>query len=244
MGCSQSLLCSSKLRWGRERISSKFVDNLDTHAEKGLLAPSEHFFQFRPPEVLPATRVTSYLVTRWHPLWWWIIEDCLVLVVISYTLACFVSYDLILFRPYLEYSMKFNMNDVLNSRAWIWLFAILNTSCVYIHLLLVYMRFSYIITMRIYSCTCTRHGGLAAVEVQLHWFLTSTLEGQELSPSLLVCLLPGKFLLGTLCVWGWVSLRAGLDVSDHRKSLTLPDSNPACSPVTIPTELWMLWNCM
>jgi hypothetical protein len=70
--------------------------------------------------------------------------------------------------PIFRIFMKFNMNNVLNSRAWSWLFAILNTSCVYIHLLLVYMRFSYIITMKRYSCTCTRRGGLAAVEVQLH----------------------------------------------------------------------------
>jgi len=103
--------------------------------------------------------------------------------------------------PIFRIVMKFNMNDVLNSRAWIWLFAILNTSCVYIHLRPVYMRFSYIITMRNYSCSCTRHGGLAAVEVQLHWFLTSTLEGQELSPSLLVCLLLGKFLMQIFTPW-------------------------------------------
>jgi len=39
------------------------------------------------------------------------------------------------------------------------------------------------------------------VEVQLHCFLISTLDGQKLSPSLLVSLLPGKFLLGTHCLF-------------------------------------------
>jgi hypothetical protein len=83
------------------------------------------------------------------------------------------------------------------------------------------------------------------VEVQLHTFFTSPLDGGERSASR-----PGRFTLkyrapGTHWIEGWVGPRAGLDAVAKRK-IPIPrrESNsyrPARSLVTIPTELSWLY---
>jgi hypothetical protein len=71
-------------------------------------------------------------------------------------------------------------------------------------------------------------------------FLTSALDGDEWSASR-----PGRFTLGerapgTSWTGGWVSLRAGPDLVEKRKMLTLPGIEPrppSLYPVAIPIEL-------
>jgi hypothetical protein len=85
----------------------------------------------------------------------------------------------------------------------------------------------------------TKHHAMktyGGVEVQLHAFLTSDLDGGEGSASH-----PARFTLGTHWIGGWAGTRASLDAVTKRK---IPDpcresnpDRPDSSLVAIPTEL-------
>jgi hypothetical protein len=66
------------------------------------------------------------------------------------------------------------------------------------------------------------------VEVLIHVFLTSALDGGEWSASR-----PCRFTPGSHWIIGWVGLRVGLDAVEKRKSFHCRESNPgrpACCP--------------
>jgi hypothetical protein len=72
------------------------------------------------------------------------------------------------------------------------------------------------------------------VEVYLHAFLTSALDGSEWSASRPGHFIHGERALGTHCIGGWVGSRVGLDAvakipSHCRESNT---GHPACCLVT------------
>jgi hypothetical protein len=68
------------------------------------------------------------------------------------------------------------------------------------------------------------------VEVQLHSFLTSALDGDEWSASRLVRFIPTERAPGTHCIGGWVDPRAVLDAVVKRKIASpCRDSNPRLS---------------
>jgi hypothetical protein len=58
------------------------------------------------------------------------------------------------------------------------------------------------------------------VDVQIHIFLASALDGGEWSTSRPGRFTPGERAPGTHCIGGWVDLRAGLDDLEKRKFLT------------------------
>jgi hypothetical protein len=74
-------------------------------------------------------------------------------------------------------------------------------------------------------------------------FLTSALDGGELSAGSPCCFTPGETASGTHCIGGWMGPRNRLDVMEKRNLLFLPGIKPqllshlAHSLVTIPTEL-------
>jgi hypothetical protein len=84
------------------------------------------------------------------------------------------------------------------------------------------------------SLCFTKHHAMKAyweVEVQLHAFLTSALDGAEWSASR-----PGRFTLrelgpGTHWIGGWVGPRAGLDVVVKRKIPSLRRESKPRTPV-------------
>jgi hypothetical protein len=83
------------------------------------------------------------------------------------------------------------------------------------------------------------------VEVLLHAFLTSALDGSEWSASCLGHFIPSGKGLGTHWIEDWVGLRAGTDAVEKRKDpCTCQESNPshlAHSLITILMELsWLL----
>jgi hypothetical protein len=57
-------------------------------------------------------------------------------------------------------------------------------------------------------------------------FLTSALDGGELSVSCPGRVAPGEIAPGTHWTGGWVGPGAGLEVPEKRKSCPYPDSNP------------------
>jgi hypothetical protein len=79
------------------------------------------------------------------------------------------------------------------------------------------------------------------MEVYLHAFLTSALDGGELSASSYGSFTPGERVPNTHCIGSWVGSRAGLDAVVKRKILahcreTIP-GRPARSLAPILTEL-------
>jgi hypothetical protein len=79
------------------------------------------------------------------------------------------------------------------------------------------------------------------VEVQLHAFLTSVLDGGMWSASQPGCFTPGERTLGTHQIEGWMGPRASLAAVAKRKTPSpyckLNPDHPAHSLVAIPTEL-------
>jgi hypothetical protein len=63
------------------------------------------------------------------------------------------------------------------------------------------------------------------IDVWIHTFLTSALDGGEWSGSRPCCFTPGERAPGTHWIGGWVDPRAGLDDVEKRKFLTYRDSN-------------------
>jgi hypothetical protein len=61
------------------------------------------------------------------------------------------------------------------------------------------------------------------VDVYIHVFLTSVLDGDKWSASRRSCLIPGERAPGTHWIGGWVGPRAGLGNVEERKFLTLPE---------------------
>jgi hypothetical protein len=77
-------------------------------------------------------------------------------------------------------------------------------------------------------------GGIALL------FLTSALDGDEVSASRPDRFTPEEKSSDTHCVRGWVGLRFGLDAVEERKNFPLPEIEPRTSsplPVAIPTDL-------
>jgi hypothetical protein len=73
------------------------------------------------------------------------------------------------------------------------------------------------------------------VELQLHAFLTSALDGGEWSTSRSGCFTPGERALGTRLIGGWVGPRAILDAVAKRKDpIFAPAGN--WTPVVQPVE--------
>jgi hypothetical protein len=63
-------------------------------------------------------------------------------------------------------------------------------------------------------------------------FLTSVLDGGELSASCPCCFTPGETASGTHWIGDWVAPRAGLDVVEKRESLSAAkNQTPDCSVV-------------
>jgi hypothetical protein len=83
----------------------------------------------------------------------------------------------------------------------------------------------------------------SGVEIQLHAFLTSALDGGEWSASPTGCFTPRETAPGTHWIGGWVGRIAAVDaVAKRIKDFHCPcpesDSGRlACNPVTILTEL-------
>jgi hypothetical protein len=67
------------------------------------------------------------------------------------------------------------------------------------------------------------------VEVQLHSFLTSALDGGEWLVSRPGRITPEKGIPGTHWIGGWVGPRAGLDFCVEEKNTALPGSEPLLS---------------
>jgi len=75
------------------------------------------------------------------------------------------------------------------------------------------------------------------VEVELHMFLSLSLDGSMWSPSCLSCFTPGEISPSTHLIGGWFAPRTSLGMVVKRK-ITFPclESNPG-RPVTILTQL-------
>jgi hypothetical protein len=98
------------------------------------------------------------------------------------------------------------------------------------------------------SLCLTKHHAVktyVGMEVWLHPFLTSALDGDEWSASRPRHFTCGERAPGAYRIGGWVGPRASLDAEAKRKkSVPLPGiepSRPTRSLVTIPTELSQLW---
>jgi hypothetical protein len=76
------------------------------------------------------------------------------------------------------------------------------------------------------------HEDVWGVEVQLHAFLTSALDGGECSTSCLGRFTPRERALGTHWIGGWVGPRAGLDaVAEKKKPAPASNQTPDVKPV-------------
>jgi hypothetical protein len=86
----------------------------------------------------------------------------------------------------------------------------------------------FIVNVKLSMCFIKHHTMkmYRGVEVQLHTFLTSALDGAEWSITCLGCFIPRKRAASTHWIGGWVGSRASLDAVAKKKNSCLLETEP------------------